>query len=444
MKRTIWILGILVLSISTAVYLKISLAFGFILPIAVVLLSTRDKKNHIKSALHQVYQCKSVFAIIILLGANITVWMSSGLLPTIIFYGLNFAEHMNLLLITFLGTMIISLVMGTGLGTFSTIGIVFLALAMPLGYPKAVIIGCIVSGAFISDKISPVSALVNLTLQVTHIDYKSYLRTALKTLLPVILITAVLYGFLNGRYQSNIPMEISSLQSNIYEIYDISLGLLVIPALMLIFAVINLPTTLNMMIMFILGSLSAIIIQQVSTLDWLKYVIFGYHIQVEDAFLMDIFKGGGILPMVEVLIIVSMAVFLTGLLMAGKLLDPLIHLVLHKTRKQSELILKTSLLSMFLTSITCDQTVGIIIPAQTLKEPFQQKQLSAEILARVISDSGTIIAPIEFWNVNALIITGLTGISALQYGPYALLCYISPIFMILYSFVKFNKGEQLQ
>lgn len=439
MKRTIIILSLLVLSIMTTVFLGISLAYGFILPIIVVLYYSKNKKKDTQFALSQVKSCQSVFAIIILLGANITVWMSSGLLPTIIFHGLNWISSSSFLVITFLGTMIISLVMGTGLGTFSTIGIVFLGMALPLGYPKHVVIGAIVSGAFISDKISPVSALTNLTLQVTHIDYRTYLKEALKTLVPSIIITAIGYIMINQNFNSDGLIEIDFIQSAIYEHYEISLFLLLIPGLMMLLSVLSVSTSLNMTIMFVLGSLSTLLIQNLSLSSWIESVFKGYRIQSDDAFMVEIFKGGGIFPMVEVLIIVALAVFFTGLLTKNHYLDPLIKLVIHNTRSHDQLIRRTGLLSIFLTSITCDQTVGILVPAQNLKEAYHKHQLSQSALARVISDSGTIIAPLEFWNVNAIIITGLTGVSALSYGPYALLCFVSPLILFLFSFLKFDK-----
>lgn len=91
---------------------------------------------------------------------------------------------------------------------------------------------------------------------------------------------------------------------------------------------------------------------------------------------------------------------------------------------------RTALLSMFLTSITCDQVVGIIVPAKQLKKRYKEAGLKEEQLASVISDSGTILAPIEFWNVNALILMAIFSINPIQYVPYAVLCYSMPLIII--------------
>jgi len=97
------------------------------------------------------------------------------------------------------------------------------------------------------------------------------------------------------------------------------------------------------------------------------------------------------------------------------------------------LIVKTGVLSTFLNVITCDQTVGILVPAKFAAEKYDDMGLDRSILARTISDTGTIIAPLMFWNVNAIIIYGITRISAISYAPYGVLCYICPLVTVISS-----------
>ncbi len=140
--------------------------------------------------------------------------------------------------------------------------------------------------------------------------------------------------------------------------------------------------------------------------------------------------------MLEVLLIVSFAIILNALLMSGDILTPLFSEFLKNTKTRFSLILKTGIISILLTSLTCDQTVGIIVPGEMLQSKYKDLKIKKEILARTISDTGTIIAPLEFWNVNALIILGITGISALEYAPFAVLCYIAPVVSFLFAKLK--------
>lgn len=95
------------------------------------------------------------------------------------------------------------------------------------------------------------------------------------------------------------------------------------------------------------------------------------------------------------------------------------------------LIAKTGLLSCFLTAATCDQTVGIIIPVKVAMERFEKLRIHNSVLARTVSDTGTIVAPLMPWNINAIIISSVIGISAMEYAPFAVLCFLNPIVMLL-------------
>lgn len=433
MEKSIKTLLFIIVSISLTVALRVSLAFGFLPPIVYILYKAKNRKASLKLAVIHLYKCRTVFAIILLLGANIAIWMASGILPTIIYYGFNWIQDFNMLLVTFLTTVLVATVMGTGLGTFSTIGIVFIGLTGPLDYPPALVIGTIVSGAFVADKISPVAALVNLTLQMTKVDYKTYLREAAITLIPTLFITSVVYGVLNEQYVAPLHFDTAWYQEMILSVYHISPWLLLIPVLMFALALKGINTLISMMSVFILGGGAAVLYQGESLQSLFHHILWGYSLSTDQDFLNTTFKGGGMAPMFEVLIIVGLAVMMTGVLMENKVLEPILNRLFHHTKNASELIFKTALVSIFLTSLTCDQTVGITLPGELLHKDYKDKNLSRAVLARTISDSGTIVAPLEFWNVNALIITGLTGVSALAYAPYAVLCYVSPIVMLMHS-----------
>jgi NhaC family Na+:H+ antiporter len=195
----------------------------------------------------------------------------------------------------------------------------------------------------------------------------------------------------------------------------------------------------NMISIFITGSLITLLYQNVSLNLWFKSVIFGYKSNTGQVFIDSILKAGGIMPMIEVLFIVTAAIVLNGLLSHQKTLEPIFDRILANTKTPTSLITKTGIISIFLTSITCDQTIGIVVPGNILQSKYKAMNLKEEVLARTIADTGTIIAPLEFWNVNSLIILGITGISALQYAPYAILCYLSPIVTILYTYFSTRK-----
>lgn len=431
---------VIILCIASCVILDISLFWGFLASIIILTITIQEKQQAFKMAFKGVQDCKSLYIIILLLGANISIWMSSGIIPTTIYYGFNRISNINFLGFAFIATGILSTVMGTGLGTLSTVGLALYGIGKGFGLPEPMLLGAIVSGAFISDKISPVSALTNLTIEVTKINYKRYFRAAIMPLMITCLITGFIYFIIGSTLETNIDSSLlATYQNTLLAHYKISPWLFLIPIAIIVMALCGINVLTNMISVFITGSLVTLIYQNVSINLWFKSVIFGYKSNTGQGFIDSILKAGGIMPMIEVLFIVTAAIVLNGLLSHQKTLNPIFDRILSNTKTPTSLITKTGIISIFLTSITCDQTIGIVVPGNILQSKYKAMNLKEEILARTIADTGTIIAPLEFWNVNSLIILGITGISALQYAPYAILCYLSPIVTILYTYFSTRK-----
>jgi NhaC family Na+:H+ antiporter len=130
--------------------------------------------------------------------------------------------------------------------------------------------------------------------------------------------------------------------------------------------------------------------------------------------------------MIEVVFIVMGAIALSSLLEGTGLIERVMRKVIEATNNKGSLIINTGIISSILTIVTCDQTMGIVLPGRLLRHKYDELHLKRGILARTISDTGTIIAPLMPWNINALIISVIVG-SAIVYQPYAVLCYISPM-----------------
>lgn len=434
MKKSLVTITLIVILIVACVILKISLFWGFLASNVLVFLESKNKLKAINLSLKGVKQCKSLFLIILLLGASISIWMSSGLIPTFIYFGFDKIKDVNFLLFSFLSTALLSTVMGTGLGTLSTIGIALLGIGKGLGIPEHILLGCIVSGAFISDKISPVSALTNLTMEIVGVDYKTYFRSSIQTLSITVIITSAIYYLIGNSLPITVDAGLlDGYRSSLINNFEISAFLFLIPLGIIVMALLNVNVLLNMTSVIIAGSIVTLIIQKTQLIKLMEYILYGFKSETGDVFIDSILRAGGILPMVEVVFIVMAAVILNAILMSSHILDPLFNRILKNTNTKFSLILKTGIISTLLTTLTCDQTVGIVVPGEILQSKYKEMNIPKVVLARTISDTGTIIAPLEFWNVNALIIVGVTGISALEYAPYAILCFIAPVVTLIFA-----------
>jgi NhaC family Na+:H+ antiporter len=427
-----------IILISTCIITNTSLAYGFsggILLTSLILLkykyTVKDIISLIFSGLKEAW---TLYVLILLIGAAASVWLASGVVPSLMYYGFEYMKGMNFLLAAFLIVSVVSIFMGTAIGTVSTIGIALLGVGKGFGVPAPLLLGVIVSGAFIADKISPISGLLNLTLTTTKRNYKEVLIAMLPTFIPLFLITAVVYYLMGMNFTISTGSEnLLYYQSAILEGFKISPFIAFLPAIVLIMPLFNIKTIPTILIGVFVGCIVSIFFQHMSLANLLNSLFFGYKGSTASSELNKILISGGINSMIEVVLIVMGAVSLTNLFEKTGMIVPLIEKLTYGVRTKGQLILKTSLISSLLTAITCDQTVGILLPGRLLQDKYRELDVDTTILARTISDTGTVIAPLMPWNINALILYSLTGISATAYGPYAVLCYLSPIITIVVS-----------
>jgi len=422
--------------IAVCILLDIPLYYGFLAGVvfssAVLVKKGYRIENLVRMMSAGIKDCSILFMVILLIGATVSVWLASGVVPAIMYYGFEYIKHINYLLASFLFTAVLSYVMGTAVGTVSTVGIALIGIGRGFGIPEQAVLGAVISGAFVADKVSPISGLVNLTLKTTEIKYRDYIKSSLKTLVPVLIITSAVYYLIGESYMSEInPARLAIYQENLRKAFVISPYLMILPLIIITLAVSGTKSIVNMSIGVAGGSLISILVQKKSMTEVLSFIITGYKSNTGIDELDIILKGGGITPMLEVLLIVAGAVALSSLLEGTNIINPIIEKLLDNVKNKFSLILRTSLFSSFLTVVTCDQTAGIILLGRLLQKKYEGLKVDRQKLARTISDTGTTIAPLIPWNVNSIIILAITGVTTIKYAPFAVLCYITPVVTIV-------------
>lgn len=425
-----------IMPIIICVIFNISLVYAFLLGIifsSIICIKNGFKIYEIKEmVLKGVYECKSLYIVILLIGATVSVWLSSGVVPAMIYYGLEYMKGMNFLFAGFLLIALSSVFMGTAVGTISTIGVAILGIGKGFGIPTHILVGVIVSGAFIADKISPISGLFNLTLTTVETNYKDLAKLSMNTLLPVIVICSIIYYFIGIKYQGVNSLD-STLEFTkaIKSEFFISPLLLLLPISIIVLSILGIKSIYCTLGGVICGTVITIIYQGATIEEVLRYIILGFKVNTNSQMINETLISGGVVSMISVLLIVIGAISLSSILQGTGIIDYLTKDIIEKINNKKELTLKTGFISSILTIITCDQTMGIVLPSKLLKCKYNELGISKNILARTISDTGTIIAPIIPWNVNSIIINLVTGVSCLSYAPYAVLCFLFPLITIL-------------
>ena len=395
-----------------------------------------------ETSLSALKDLKKLLIIILLIGATTSMWLASGVVPTIMYYGFTYMEGLNFLLAAFLIMCLVSYFMGTAVGSISTVGISLSGIGLSMGIPHSMMVGVLVSGAFIADKISPLSGLLNLTMATVNKNYKEVFKSMIKTLLPTIIITSVIYFFMGRNYIAE-GQNLLKYKEAIRQGFNVSPALFILPALVLILSISGLDSLKTFSIGIIAGGALSIIFQNISLPSVIKALLFGYRGNTPSEELNTLLVSGGMISMIEATFMVAGAFILIKLFERGNVLVPFMDKLTRGINSGMSLIGRTGLISTLMTVVTCDQTSGIILPGTILQEKYQELKIDKAVLARTISDTGTIVAPIMPWNLNSFLIIPITGLGAAQYGPYAVLCYVCPLISMIVSYIQFKNKKDI-
>ena len=424
-----------------SILLSVPLYFGFLAGIVFTSIVLYKSGYPIKelwvTSLSAFKDVRRLLIIILFIGATTSMWLSSGVVPTIMYYGFTYMQGVNFILSAFLIMCLVSYFMGTAVGTLSTVGISLSGIGLSIGIPHGLMVGVLVSGAFIADKISPLSGLLNLVMTTVNRNYKEVFKSMIITLIPTIIITSIIYFFMGSNYIAETE-NLLKYKEAIQEGFNISPALFILPAIVLVLSISGLDSLKTFSIGIIAGAALSIIFQQGSISSIIKALIFGYQGNTPSEELNALLVSGGMISMIEATFIVSGAFILIKIFEKGNVLVPLMDKLIYDIKNRISLIKRTGLISVLMTVVTCDQTSGIILPGTLLQEKYKEMKLDNAVLARTIFDTGVIVAPLMPWNINSFLIKPVMGISAAQYAPYAALCYVCPLVTMIVSYIQYR------
>lgn len=435
-------LGFIIGSIILSIPLYIGFLAGIIFTSAVLVKSGYELSDLLKTIVNSVLEIKNLIVVILFIGATTSIWLSSGVVPTIMYYGFTYMEGVNFLFAAFLIMSAVSLFMGTAVGTMSTVGISLSGIGMGLGIPQNLVVGMLVSGAFVADKVSPLSGLVNLLMTTNNKSYKEIFRSVLVTLIPTIIVTAIIYYIIGINYTSGDYSKLVLYKEAIASGFNTSPFLLILPVIILGLSIAGLNSIITFLIGIGVGSVLSIAFQGATIKSVVESILFGYRGNTPSAELNRLLVSGGMVSMIEAIFIVITALALVQLFEKGNILMPLMEKLVNGINTKMNLIWRTGLISTLLTMATCDQTAGIILPGKVLQNKYRELNLDTAVLARAVSDTGIIVAPLMPWNINSFLIKPIMGITAAQYAPYAVLCYVCPLVSMLISYILYGKPEK--
>lgn len=380
----------------------------------------------------------SMGAIIILMiiGMVIGTWILSGVVPTMIFYGLKILSPKIFLLATLLMCSIVSLATGSSWTTAGTVGIALMGIGMSLNIPAPVIGGAIISGAYFGDKMSPLSDTTNLSPAMAGAKLFDHIRHMIYTTGPSYIIAAILFIIVGMGYSSDsLDLTlINQINDGLSLDFNLSIWLLLVPVITIGIVVLKVPAIPGLFGGAIIGGIAAMMFQGASLGDVVNAMHYGYESATGIEFVDSLLSRGGLDSMMWTVSLILCAMAFGGVMEKTGMLESLAGVILGFAKTTGLLVLSTIITALGMNVLAGDQYLSIVIPGRMFKKAFDERGLAPRNLSRVLEDSGTLTSPLIPWNTCGAFMIATLGLTPWTYVPYCFLNLINPLVSIFYGF----------
>lgn len=387
------------------------------------------------------YGCSKAFMgllFFVLIGAIIGIFIISGTVPTLVYYGLDILSPKYFLVTSLIICTILSSIIGSSWSTIGTVGIAIMGIATTsnLEIPLPIVAGAIISGAWFGDKMSPVSDSTVMTATSVNANVYEHIKVMAMTTLPAYIIALVLYGIINSFYQVK-EIDINNIQiikNTLDEVYNINI-LNFIPLIILMFlSILKVDAIKSLLITIGTGILCSILIQNKTLFDCFDAIMKGVSIDTNILEVDKLLNRGGIYSMMETFLLCFFSLSMGGVLEKSGFLKVVIEFITKKIKSTFMLIFTTMSTCILGTAIFSDIYLSIILNSNMYKEEFEKRNLKNTMLSRTIEEGTTLFAPLIPWTAAAIFITTTLNIETIDYFKYTLLNLINPILSLTFTF----------
>ncbi len=392
-------------------------------------------------------------AILILLfvGSLAGSWLVSGIIPSLVYYGLQILNPTVFLPACLIVCCIVSLATGSSWTTTATVGIALVGIGNALGVNPGMTAGAVISGAYFGDKMSPLSDTTNLAPAMAGGELFSHIRYMTYTTIPTISLALIIYVIMGFNLNIEGVTDTSEMLSAIKDTFNISPILFVVPLLVIILIIKKTPPLIALLAGTLLGAVFALIFQPeiVKNITGAKELTFlsgykgvmnamtvGGSIESPNSTLNDLFSSGGMSGMLGTIWLVLCAMVFGGVMDAIGALSKISRTVLNLFHNIFGLFASTVISCIGINALACDQYLAIVIPGRMYRKAFEDKGLAPENLSRTLEDSGTVTSALVPWNTGGAYQSGVLGVDTMSYAGYAFFNWMSPFTTLIFAAFK--------
>ena len=422
-------------------------------------------KKMLDGAIASISSAMGALIILLLIGSLAGTWMLSGIVPAMIYYGLDILSPSIFLFACCLVCAIVSLATGSSWSTIATIGIAMLGIGTALGISEGLIGGAIISGAYFGDKMSPLSDTTNLAPAMAGTDLISHIKYMMWTTVPSITISLIAFLIIGFVYFGSdaIIDDVGIMQEAILGKYNITPWLFLVPLAVIFMIIKKVPAIPSLLFGTLVGGIFAVIFQpnlilelgntsSVEVNNSFNYIKSSY-VAVMNAMTVDVdvdtgnsgvnklVSTSGMSGMLNTIWLIICAMSFGGIMEATGLLKKITESLMIFVKSRKSLVLTTSGTCLFFNVTASDQYLAIVVPGRMFADTYKKYNLDPKNLSRTLEDSATVTSVLVPWNTCGATQAGVLGVATLTYLPYCFFNLLSPLMTILFAYASIKIAE---
>lgn len=386
--------------------------------------------------------------ILLLVGALAGTWLVSGIIPSMIYYGLQILNPTFFLVASVIICSVISIATGSSWTTSATVGIALIGIGNTLGISEGMTAGAVLSGAYFGDKMSPLSDTTNLAPAMAGSELFDHIKYMAYTTVPTIIITLIIFLIIGLNIETNGSPDITDKLEAINGAFNISPWLFCVPLIVIVLIVKKTPPLVALLLGTLFGAVASIITQpqivmsiaDASVLNFesaykgiMKAITVDTAVETSSVELNDLFTTGGMNGMLGTIWLIICAMVFGGVMEAIGALSRISKTLLNLATTTFGLFASTVTSCLALNVTASDQYLSIVVPGKMFKKAYEDRGLAPENLSRTIEDSGTVTSVLIPWNTCGAYQSGVLDVSVADYFVFAFFNWISPFMTLLFA-----------
>ncbi|MBQ9362837.1 MAG: sodium:proton antiporter [Bacteroidaceae bacterium] len=385
-------------------------------------------------------------------------WMISGVVPTLIYYGVQIMSPQFFLVSTCAICALVSLLSGSSWTTIATIGVALMGIGDALGISAAWTAGAIISGAYFGDKMSPLSDTTILASSAVGTDLFTHIRYMVYTTAPTFIITLTIFLLAGIGDFAETELQVSQYTEGLSHTFNISLWTLIVPLLTGVLIAMRYPSLITLFVSAVMAGIVAIILQphilcQIAADESLSHteaitrgLAVTYYgstaIETGNQSLNELVSTGGMAGMLNTVWLILCAMCFGAAMVASRMIESLTQVILHFAHTRLSLVSSTVGTGLFLNLTTGDQFISIVLTADMYREAYREQGYQPQLLSRTTEDAATVTSVLVPWNTCGMTQSTVLGVPTLTYLPYCFFNILSPLMTILIAAIGWKIKQQ--